>query len=130
MIDTFNLIVTLEPINTDERSNLVQLICGMRGVKTVKVNAPQVEAKPDTSLMSIIRSAVYTCCEKSDWQTWRKLEIALNQPGVMLSQDEHSILVRGLGMKAAWFQERYAPSISRALVGIFDHPASRIAFME
>jgi hypothetical protein len=127
---TYTLTVELEPMETEERIKLVNAILAFRGVKKIESHSPEIIQKPDTSLMSIIRDAVYLFSDKRDWHTWKKLEQALSEPGVMLSQAPQSIIVCGMGIKAAFYQERYAPSISRALVGIFNHPQARIMFME
>lgn len=129
-MDTYTLTVTLEPMSTEERIKLVNAILSFRGVKKIESHSPEVAIKPDNSLMEIIRRAVFTFVDKKDMWTWRRLEQDLESPGIFITQAPHTIIVKGMGIKAAFYQDRYALIISRALVGIFNHPEARIIFCE
>ena len=53
---------------------------------------------------------------------WRALARQLENASVNIHHEDGCLLVTGLGMKAAMFQDRYARSFSNALAGIYNHP--------
>jgi hypothetical protein len=89
------------------------------------------EEKPENEkLIDTLRTAVFTFVDHKDFQTWRRLETDLTKEGVSLSRTDHTITVTGLGMKGAFYQQRYGRSIDRALAGIFNHPEAHVEFGE
>jgi hypothetical protein len=58
---------------------------------------------------------------QNNFTGWRTLERHLEEPGVQLHREDGQLLVSGVGMKAAIYQDWYGRAFSSALSGIYNH---------